>query len=547
MILPPGLRGTDAAQLRCDVLAGATLAAVAVPESMATARLGHFAPEYGLLAFVLASVGFALVGHSRNLSAGPDSTITPIFAGALAALGATGAALAPALAIGVGLVLLMCGIARLGWLANLLSRPVLTGFLAGIAAHIVLSQAPTLLGVSVVGETSGARLLGLAHALAQARVAPFVLGLTVLVVAALGERRWPRAPWLLVGVASATLLAAALGPQASIALLGPIARALPQPRLPPFESADLWPLVSLTLVVGALVLMQTCVVSRSFEDGRADTRRGENRDLIGMGAANLIAGLFGVFPVNASPPRTAIVAEAGGRSQLASLAAAGTVVAVVLGAPAVLARIPQAALAGVLMHVAIRLVRRGVILDVARRSTGEFMLLAATACAVVFLPIQIGVAIGIALSLAHGLWSVSRAEVVGFAPVPGTTIWWPRQAPQSQTDQPDVHVIGFQAPLSFLNAEIFVAGVRAELARRAQRPRLLVIEAGSIATIDYSAASALAALIAECRARGIDVAVARLESLRAQAQFERTGLSALLGADHIHHSVAEAIAARSVR
>jgi MFS superfamily sulfate permease-like transporter len=204
-----------------------------------------------------------------------------------------------------------------------------------------------------------------------------------------------------------------------------------------------------------------------------------------------------------------------------------------------LAHVPDAALGGVLLFVALRIVRVGQIARIFRQSRGEFLLIIATAAAIIMLPIEQGVALGISLSLLHGIWSTTRAHLVKFERVPGTTIWWPANPHIAGETMSDVAVVGFQAPLSFLNAATFRADIQTILQRKT--PRLLVLEAGGIPEIDFTAAQALRDLIKVCGERGVIFGVARLESLRAQDAFERFGLYDLLPREHVFRSVDEAV------
>jgi MFS superfamily sulfate permease-like transporter len=202
--------------------------------------------------------------------------------------------------------------------------------------------------------------------------------------------------------------------------------------------------------------------------------------------------------------------------------------------------VPSAALAGVLLFVAMRLVHVGVMRDVWTRSRAEFLLILATAVAILALPIEQGVSVGVLLSVLHGVWTTTRAQVVEYERIPGTSIWWPRDKETNGELTPGVRVIALQAPLSFLNAY----NVRRAVERFVSKDlptRLIVIEANALVEIDYTGASVLADLIRELRSRGVDVAVARLESVRAQQSFERLGLFTLLGRDHVFRSVQQAI------
>jgi sulfate permease, SulP family len=283
--------------------------------------------------------------------------------------------------------------------------------------------------------------------------------------------------------------------------------------------------------------VQTAATTRGFV---SDPVKGPdvNNDFIGVGAANLLAGLTGAFPVNASPPRTAVVAETGGVSQIGALVCAALALALSLYGGDLLAHLPHAALAGVLLFVAQRIVRVGVMTDVWRRSAPEFVLIAATILAIVVLPIEQGVGIGITLSIVHGVWTTTRARTVEFERIPGSSIWWPKSALEHGETVPGVHVMALQAPLSFLNAYEFQLALQA---LPKSKIKLVVIEANAIVEIDYTGAKVLGELISRLRGEGVDIAFARLESVRAQESFARQGLKDLIGEDHLFHSVEEAV------
>ena len=542
------LAGWRLADLGPDVVAGLTLAAIAVPEQMATARLGGLGPQIGFLALLAGAVGFAIFGANRWLSVGADSTIAPIFAGALALLSASGspdyAASAAALALGVGALLILAGAFRLGFVADLLSIPVTTGFLAGIAIHILASQAPALLGVAEPAGTMIDKFVALGRGIGATNVWTLGLGLGVFAIMFAGEKLDPRIPGALLALALATGLVAALGLEArGVETLGAIAGVSPSLSIPWISFATFREIAPLALIVAVVAMVQTAATTRGFI---SDPIRGPDvdRDFIGVGAANVLAGVIGAFPVNASPPRTAVVSQTGGRSQLAALVCAGLALALSRWGGEVLAHIPRAALAGVLLFVAQRIVRVGAMADIARSSPAEALLIVATTLGIVVLPIQQGVGVGIMLSILHGVWTTTRATTVDFERLPGTSIWWPRDARRPGETVPGVRVIGLQAPLSFLNAYAFQQALRFSGRSRA---KLLVIEADAIVDIDYTGAKILGEAIARLRSDGVDVAFARLESVRAQRSFARLGLETLIGADHLFHSVEEAVKALKLK
>ena len=538
------LRGWTMADLPYDLVGGLTLCAIAIPEQIATARLGAFAPQIGLFAFIAGSLAFAAFGASRYLSAGADSTITPIFAGGLGLLAVSTApeyaALAGVLALLVGIILIVAGFFRLGWVADLLSVPVTTGFLAGIAIHILLSQAPALLGVA---ETQGLVYDRVAALIAHINdINPFAvaIGLGVLTLTIICEALNPRIPGALIGLALATLAAVTLQlDRVGVSEIGHVASDLPHLSIPAADFQSVVHVVPLAIIIALVIMMQTAATTRSFSE------QGEppdvDRDFIGVGVGSVVASLLGAFPVNASPPRTAIVAQAGGRSQLVSLFAAAIVLALIAFGAALLTHVPKAALAGVLLFIAQRIFRMRVFADIFKQSIAEFSLALATLAAIVIFPIQTGVAIGIFLSLLHGIFTVTRARPIVFERVTGTTIWWPPGKTTKTEKQRSVMVMSFQAPLSFLNAYDFRRGILDAIKREAGAINLFVLEASSIVEIDYSASNILVDVIKECRRSGVDFAVARLESVRAQDAFLRFGITDLLGKDHLVHSVEEAI------
>lgn len=538
------LRHSKGRNWRYDLVAGLTLAAIAIPEQMATARLGGFPPQLGFWAFVAGSIAFAAFGASRFLSAGADSTIVPIFAGALALTAAVGsphyASLAAVLAVLVGAILIAGGIFRAGWVADLLSLPVTTGFLAGVSVHIVVSQLPALLGLNGVEGDVVDRLGAIAAGVGQTNFSTLAIGLFCLATIVVGEKISSRIPGALIALVLATFAVRALDlEQRGVAVLGAVSAELPRPIIPAIALADLSQLTALAVIVAAVVMVQTAATSRSFTAG-PDDAPDVHRDFLGVGVGSVVAGLVGAFPVNASPPRTAIVVETGGKTQIAGLVAAFIVATLAFFGAALLEQVPNAALAGVLMFIAGRIFRAPVILDIHRKTRAEFALVVVTILAVVFLPVQTGVGLAIVLSLAHGMWTTTRTRLIVFERVPGTTVWWPESSRVRGETLAGVLVVAFQAPLSFLNAYQFQHDVLSAIGRADQKLKLVVLEAGSIVEIDFSAAQVLAEIIARCRALGIDFAIARLESLRAQTALENFCVMKELGEGRLFQSVDQA-------
>jgi sulfate permease, SulP family len=532
-----------ASDLPGDLIAGLTLAAIAIPEQMATARLGGFSPQIGFFAFIAGSLGFAALGSNRFLSCGADSTITPIFAGGLVLMAAAGSpgyqAHAMALALLVGAILVIGSLFRLGWIANLLSTPVTTGFLAGISVHILVSQMPGVLGLATPSGPMLDRIGTLARHLGEANLFTVCIGFGVLAVVAGSEAVSAKIPGALIGLIAATVAVISAGLESKgVNVVGAVPGTLPTPSFPDLAPEQWARLLPLSFLIAIVVMVQTAATTRSFPSD-PEKPADVDRDFLGAGAGSLLAGLFGAFPVNASPPRTGIVCETGGHSQLSGLFAAAIILALLAFGATLLQHVPNAALGGVLLFVALRIIRVKQIVAVYRQSFGEFLLIVATAASIIVLPIEQGVAVGIALSLLHGIWSTTRARLIQFERVPDTTIWWPCSPHLPGERNSDIAVVGLQAPLSFLNAQNFRADVL-DVVKRA-KPRLLVLEASGMIEIDFTAAQILLDLIRQCRDEGVTVAMARLESTRAQDAFARFGLYDVLPKEQIFHSVDEAV------
>jgi len=443
----------------------------------------------------------------------------------------------------VGVMLMASGMFRLGGIANLLSVPVTVGFLAGISVHILVSQMPGVLGLPTPSGPTLDRIGILAQQLSQANIFTVCIGFGVLAVVFASEAVSAKIPGALIGLVAATLAVIWAGLESKgVRVVGTVPGTLPALTLPEISPERWVRLVPLAFVIVVVIMVQTAATTRSFPSD-PDRPADVDRDFLGAGAGSILAGLFGAFPVNASPPRTGIVSETGGRSQLSGLAAVFIVLALLTIGTTLLKHVPDAALGGILLFVALRIIRLRQIAMIWRQSKAEFLLIVATAALIIVLPIQQGAGLAISLSLLHGIWSVTRARLVVFDRVPGTTIWWPANPHMAGERVPGVAVVGLQAPLSFLNAPGFRTDVLNILQSPATKPSLLVLEASGIVEIDFTAAQILLELFKACREQGVTVAVARLESTRAQAAFERFNLYDVLPKERVFLSVDEAVRA----
>lgn len=538
------LRGYELSWLTRDAIAGLMLVAIALPGQLATARLAGLPAETGLIAFAAGTLAFAAVGGNRYISVGADSTIAPIFAGVIAmmALGdpSHSLQLAGVLALMVGAILVTAGLLKAGWLADLLSIPVTTGFLAGISIHIIVGQLPGVLGVSAPEGHVLVRLADVLGKFGQTNPYTAIIGASVLAATIGAHRLGPKIPGALVALVAAGLATWQFDlVERHVETLGALSSIRPSISLPAVGLRELVQLFPLALTVALVCMMQTAAVARSFPStpGQAED---VSRDFVGVGAGSLVAGVTGAFAVDASPPSTAVVVEAGGRTQVAPLLAATAIVVLAAFAGAAAAYVPRAALDAVLIYIALRIFRVDDMIRIASRSSGEILLVAASIALVVMLPIEEGVGLSIALSLAHSTYLLARPLCARLERLPGTTIWWPPTSRHARETVRGVLVFAPAAPITFINAEY----VRRQLDRAVTETpevKLVVIEASGITLIDYTGSTVLIETIARLRSRGMDVAFARLEADRAAAEAQRSGLLEVLSADHLFHSVEEAV------
>jgi sulfate permease, SulP family len=539
------MRGYRRHWLTGDTVSAFTLAAIAIPEQLATARLVGMPPTTGLLAFAAGSVAFAALGKNRFISVGADSTIAPIMASALVAIAAAGspqyAGTAAILALQVGAILLIAGLLRAGWIADLLSIPVTTGFLAGISIQIIIAQLPTLLGVDVPNGHALARLLAIMHDLPQAHPYPLAIGGGVLTIALVGDRISSRLPGALLGIVASGLVVWILALRGhGTEVLAALTLAAPRLTLAVPSWDEFAQLLPTSVIVAAICMMQTAAVARALAaESAADG--GVSRDFAAVGVANILAALIGAFAVNSSPPRSAVVKESGGETQLAGLFAVLIVILVALTAAGAFAFVPAAALAGVLIFIAVRLFRVATMVQIYRQGGYEILLVAASAVLVAVLPIETGVALAIFLSLVHGIYIVARPDCAVLSRVPGTTVWWKEPSGEDGERKPGVLVFAPAAPINFTNASYVRGRLEGAVAAMPEPCRLIVIEAHGVIDFDFTGSRMLQRLVAELRGRDIQVALARLESQRAQRAAALTGLLAALGSGCVFRSVEEAI------
>ena len=540
------LQGYQRKWLVPDLLAGITLLAIAVPEQLATSRLAGMPPITGLYTFIAGTVAFALLGSAPQLSVGADSTIAPLFAAGIAHLAPTGSAhyiaLVSILAVTVGVLVALVGLLRLGWIADFLSAPIITGFLAGVAVIIIVHQLPDLLGLPPVAGTTVHRVVEIVSHLGETNGWALGIGVAVFAVVSSAERVDRKIPGALLGLVGATLVVGLAGLKTAhgVPVLGPVAHGTPNFGLDDLSWSSVRQVLPISAVVALVVLSQTAATTRAFAD-QGGYPVDVNRDFVGVGTGSILAGVAGSFATNASPARTGAVASAGGRTQFAGLAAAGGVALVVLAA-GLLTDVPLSALAAILIFVATRLFRVDQLVSVFRFDRWEFGLAIVTLLTVAFVGVEQGIGVAVLLAILDRTRLSARPRSSLLGKIDDTTSWAPLGHPDHPVPVAGVVVLQWLAPIYYANAAVFQAEVRRALSEATTPPAVLVIDADAVTDIDYTGTRALAALIDELTRSHIVVGVARAVG-GAPQNIARSGLLHRFGREHLFATVDDAVTA----
>ena len=501
-----------------DVLAGLTLAAVAAPECMGYATIAGMPVVTGLYTLLLPVLAFALLGSSRHLVVAADSATAAILFAGLTGLGLVGlrpdsphwVALAGLTALMAGALLLLARLLRLGFLANFLSRTVLVGFLAGVGVQVAISQVPDLLGLHVHASDTLGKLADTGRRLAHVSLASVAVATGVLVVLFVGERFVPKVPAGLVAMVGAIVISEVADlPAHGVAVVGHVPQGLPSLGFP-HVARDQWlSLMLIALSIFVIVLAQSAATSASFAATHNEDVD-ENHDLVGLGVANLAAGLSGTFMVNGSPTKTAVVDRAGGRSQLAQLAMVMTVVLILVLLTKPLGWLPEPALAAVVFRIAIGLIDVRTLRRVARIRTDEFVVTLLTAATVVVLGVEQGIILAVAASLViHVRRDYAPYDAVLIRDDDGT--WDPTTVRPGLQTAPGIIVYRFGSGLFYANARRFAHEVR-HLVNHAPDPvTCVVIDASALSDVDYTAGYMLGELERRLGERGAALVFAAMD------------------------------------
>lgn len=538
----------DRRDLRGDLLGAVTVTAYLIPQVMAYAALAGVPPQTGLLVVVVTMTIYALIGSSRLLSVGPESTTALMTAAVLAPLAMGDStrylALAGTMALLVGLYSLLAGVLRIGFIGELLSKPVLIGYLAGVAVIMIISQIGKVTGVEVAGDTVIEDATSFATNLWSdgAHIPTLVIGASVTLLLLLLTPRFPRLPIPLFVMLAATAAVALLGlEEEGVQTVGAVSRDGLSIGLPSLAGADIGLLLLPALGIFIVGYTDNIVTARAFASRRGH-RIHNNQEFLGLGAANVGASLVGGFPVSSSASRTVIAEASGARTQLYSLVAAGLVIVSVLLFSGIVEAFPIAALGGVVVYAAIRLID----IDEFRRlwhfRKREFLIAASATVGVLVFDILYGVLAAIALSIVELLTRVARPHSAVLGRADEVAGWHDIDDYPTATQIPGLVVFRYDSPLFFANAEDFARRCRAAIDDAVPPPRWFLLNMEGNTEVDITGLDALEDVRRYCADRGVVMALDHVKS-EVWHQLERHGVGERIGRAHLFPTHPTAVAA----
>jgi high affinity sulfate transporter 1 len=513
---------------------------------MAYAELAGLPPERGFYAALLALPVYALVGTSRHLGIGPEPGTAILAATGVSAIAAGDPdrylVLMAALALLVGIVCLVAALARLGFLAALLSKPVLVGYITGVGLTLLSSQLAKLTGAAIDADTFFPRFGQLLRRLDQVELATLAMGSATLALILLLRWKAPRVPGGLLAVVVATAVTIAFSlDEHGIAVVGDIPAGLPSLARPDVAADDVGRLLPVALGIALVGYSDNILTSRSIA-ARLGYRIDANQELVGLGMANLAAGFAQGFPISSSASRTAVPASLGSRTQLVGIVAAVFLGTALLFARSLLGDIPQAALAAVIVAAALSIIDVAGFRWLARYSRAELLLAVGAALGVMVFDVLTGVLIAVALSLLVALGHIARPHDAVLGEGPGLEGWVDVDAHEGATTLEGLLVYRFDAPLFFANVAWFHHRLLAAMERNPGEERWVVVDFEGIGSVDATAVEALCELVDELHEQGVVVGTARANDI-VLGQLERGGVLARIGGENVHATINRAVRA----
>ena len=517
-----------------------------VPVGIAYAEASGVPGIYGLYATIIPLLVYALLGPSRILILGPDSSLAAVILSVVLPLSAgdpeRAVALAGAMAIVSGLTCIVLGVARLGFVIELLSKPIRYGYMNGIALTVFLSQLPKMFGFSISAEGPGRRAVAIVQAVlaGETNIVTLAIGVSTLVVI-LSLKRWLRVPGILLAVVGATIAVAVfdLGTRFGVSVLGPLPQGLPVPKLPLIDAGALVHVLMGGVAVALVSFADTSVLSRTYAV-KLGVRVDPNQEMVGLGAANLAAGFFQGFPISSSSSRTPVAEAAGARTQLTGVVGALAITLLLLLAPQLLQHLPNAALAAVVIAAAIGLVEIADLRRIYRIQRWEFWLSMVCFAGVAVFGAIPGIAIAILIAVIEFLWDgwrphwaiLGRADrVKGYHDI--------KRFPDARC-VPGLVLFRWDAPLFFANAELFHDRVLDAVASSPTPVRRVVVTAEPVTSVDVTAGDVIVEIQEALRAEEIELCFAEMKD-PVKDKLKRFGLFTRLGKENFFDTIGEAV------
>ena len=540
-----GLRPLTRRGVLRDALAGLNLATINIPQVLGYSRIAGMPVVTGLYTLLLPPLAFAIFGSSRHLVVAADSATAAIFAGSVSHLAAPASAryvsLVGMVALTTAALLFLARIFRLGFLADFLSRTVLTGFLAGVGCQVGISMLGDMLGLDIGAHNSLARVWQILTGLSGASLPTTCLSIGIAAAVLCGNRFAPRVPVSLAAVIATIAagnfhLLSALG----IAVLGPIPGGLPPWAIPHVSWSEFLALLPVSASCFVMIVAQSAATARGFALRYREPVDGD-ADILGLAAANAAASFSGTFVVNGSPTQTAMAEHVGARSQVAQLVLSAAVLLVLLFLSGQLQYLPRCVLAAIVFTIAVGMIDAKGLHGIRRESPGEFYLALITAATVVAVGVEQGILLAMALSLFRHVRHSYRPHTMMLEPDAGGR-WVPGPATPGRVTAPGLIVYRFGADLFYANQNQFCDEVRQLVAHAPAPVRWFIVDADAITDIDYSAARSIRDLLDDLKREGVSVVFGRV-SPYLRSDMDRHGITAAVGAERIFATLHEAIAA----
>jgi high affinity sulfate transporter 1 len=540
------LRRYEAAWLPHDIFAGLVLATMLVPVGIAYAEASGLPGVYGLYATITPLLAYALFGPSRILVLGPDSALAAVILGVVVPLSGgdplRAATLAGMMALVSGAVCILAGIAGLGFVTELLSKPIRYGYMNGIALTVLISQLPKLFGFSIESQGPLRSLWAIAGAILAGKTnwAAFGIGLGALAVILLLQNA-KRLPNILIAVVGATAVVGALdlGARYGVKVLGPLPQGLPGFAIPWISYGDLFPVLFGGCAIALVSFADTSVLSRTFA-ARLGAHVDPNQEMVGLGAANLATGFFQGFPISSSASRTPVAEAAGARTQLTSVVGALAIAFLLLAAPNLLQHLPNAALASVVIAAAIGLIEVTDLKRIYRIQPWEFWLSIVCFIGVAVLGVIPGIGLAIAIAIAEFLWDGWRPHSAVLGRAQGVKGYHDITRYPDARQVPGLVLFRWDAPLFFANAEFFKERVLDAVAKSPTSVRWLVVAAEPVTSVDVTAGDTVAELDEMLDGQAIKLCFAELKD-PVKDKLKRFGLYARLGEKDFFPTVGAAV------